>query len=403
MFETLSVAPPDAIFGLNEAMRRDSRPEKINLGAGVYKDEAGKTPVLRAVKAAEERLVGSERSKVYLPIEGSRAYAREVKALLFGREPDGVERSRLATVQAPGGTGALRLAADFLKRVSPPARVWLSDPTWPNHPQIFEAAGLSISRYPYFDTETNGLALGRLRAALAEVSAGDVVVLHGCCHNPTGIDPSASEWQGIAESLAEVGALPVVDFAYQGFARDLEADAEGIRILARAVPEMVVCSSFSKNFGLYNERVGALTLVARTEAQARSAQSQIKVCARSSYSNPPAHGSAIVSAVLSDPNLHASWRRELAGMRERIRRMRQLFAEGLDARGVFLHGSDNQFITRQNGMFSFSRLGVSQVRKLRDDHAIYLVDSGRLNVAGMTETTMDRLCDAVSEVIRGAE
>lgn len=398
MFETLSIAPPDAIFGLDEAFRRDSRPEKINLGAGVYKDEAGETPVFAAVKEAERRLVVSQPSKSYLPMEGHPEFIRGVQRLLFGREHELLAEGRVVTAQTPGGTGALRVAGDVLKDVAGASRIWLSEPTWPNHPQIFGAIGLPVETYAYFDPATNGLDFAGLLRALEAARPGDVVVLHGTCHNPTGVDPDPLQWAQIGELLAGRGALPLIDFAYQGLAHGLEADVEWLHVLAARVPELVVCTSNSKNFGLYNERVGALTLVARTQGHAEAALSQIKRTVRANYSNPPAHGAEVVAVILADPELERLWRQELDGMCARMRRMRRLFAEGLDARGVRLDPAGNAFIARQNGMFSFSRLSKAQVERLREEHAIYVVGSGRINVAGITEANVERLCDAIAAV-----
>ncbi len=399
MFEKVTMAPSDAIFGLNEAMQRDPRRDKINLGAGVYKNEDGETPVLAAVKEAERRILASEPSKTYLPIDGHRDYDRRVLRLLFGDGHEIVEAGRAVCAQAPGGTGALRVAADFLQAQRPEATVWLSEPTWPNHPQIFDAAGLAQRSYPYFDRAANALDGEAMLAALAQARPGDIVVLHGCCHNPTGVDPSAAQWQRLGELLAERRALPLVDFAYQGFARGVEQDVEWLHALSESVPELLVCSSYSKNFGLYGERVGALTLVASQPEHAGAALSQIKRSIRANYSNPPVHGAAIVAGVLADDELCRGWRRELDGMRRRIRRMRELFAAGLDARGVRLHASGNGFLVEQNGMFSFTGLSPAQVEWLREQSAIYMVSSGRINVAGMTEATMDRLCDAIAAVV----
>jgi aspartate/tyrosine/aromatic aminotransferase len=398
MFENVDTAPPDAIFGLNEALRRDARPHKINLGAGVYKNEAGETPVLAAVKEAEGRILDRETSKSYLPIDGLGSYAERVRQLHFGDESEILADRRAVTAQAPGGTGALRVAGDFLKTVRGDACIWMSDPTWANHPQIYDAVGLRRKSYPYFDPATHGLAFDRMLAVLERAPEGDLVLLHGCCHNPSGVDPTAEQWSEIGELLAARRLFPVVDFAYQGFARGVEEDVEWLRVLCRAVPELMVCASFSKNFGLYNERVGALTVVAADAGRAAAVLSQVKRTARANYSNPPAHGAAIVDTVLGDPELRAQWEAELDRMRRRIQRMRRLLAAGLDQRGVRLHPDGNGFIVRQNGMFSFSGLGPEQVETLRREHAIYLVGSGRINVAGVTEANVDRLCDAIAAV-----
>lgn len=399
MFENVTLAPPDAIFGLAEAMRGDPRPDKVNLGAGVYQDGHGKTPIFAAVKEAERRLWEHEQSKAYLPIDGHRELARHVQALLFGDAHPALAAGRVVTVQAPGGTGALRVFADFVAAHSGGASVWLTDPTWPNHPQIFEAAGFALRRFPYLDRAHHTLASEGMTAAFDELAAGDLVVLHGCCHNPSGVDPTLEQWEQIGELLARRRALPVVDFAYQGFAGGLAEDVAWLPVLLRHVPELAVCSSYSKNFGLYNERLGALTVVTTSADRAAAVLSQLKRAARAAYSNPPAHGAAILATILGDAELRADWERELAGMRERIRRMRRLLAAGLDARGVRLHADGNGFITRQNGMFSFTGLAKEKVLKVRDAAAIYMVESGRINVAGLNEGNLDRVCDAVAALV----
>ncbi|MFO0896515.1 MAG: amino acid aminotransferase [Pirellulales bacterium] len=396
MFESVKTAPPDAILGLADAFRADPHPGKINLSVGSYKDESGITPIMECVKLAEERLLRDERSKDYMSIQGSAAYGQAVQELLFGSQHEAVTSKRLAVAQTPGGTAALRVAADFLAKQFPQATVWVSDPTWPNHPGIFQAAGLAVRTYPYFDKATNGLAWDALKAALSGVSAGDVVVLHGCCHNPTGIDPTAVQWRELAELLRERRALPLLDFAYQGLAAGLEEDALALRVLAQPGTELLVASSFSKNFGLYNERVGALTAVCRDAATAEAVLSQLKSCIRVNYSNPPSHGGAIVSTVLTDPALRKQWEQELADLRGRIAKMRRLFVDTLSKHGV---RQDFSFIERQRGMFSFSGLTPLQVDELRKTHGVYVVGSGRINVAGMTTSNMDALCKAVAAVL----
>jgi aspartate/tyrosine/aromatic aminotransferase len=397
MFETIIPASPDPILGLSEAFQRDSTPGKINLSIGVYKDAAGKTPVLASVKAAEERLLKGETSKSYLSIEGTAEYAARVQELLFGPGHEAVASKRSVTAHTPGGTGGLRVAADFLKKVSPGATVWMSDPTWPNHPSIFQAAGLGVKTYPYFDAATNSLAFEKMLAALETIPAGDVLLLHGCCHNPTGVDPTPEQWKKIAEVVARRGLLPLLDFAYQGFAEGIREDAAGLMALCQPGRELLIASSFSKNFGLYNERVGALTIVASTPEAAAAALSQLKVCVRVNYSNPPAHGAAIVSTILGDAALRAQWEAEVAAMRDRIHGMRKAFTEKLRARG---YDRDLNFIIEQRGMFSFSGLTPPQVEALKKEHAIYIVGSGRINVAGMTEDNIDRLCDAIVAVTK---
>lgn len=401
MFEHVTPAPADPIFGLTEAFLRDPNVDKINLGAGVYTDEQGSTPVLAVVKEAERRHLASEPTKTYLPIGGLERYARAVRELIFGGDHPLAGDPRAVTVQTPGGTGGLRVAGEVVRGLRPDSVVWLSEPTWPNHPKVFAAVGLEVKTYAYFDRASHEMDFEALLASLASARPGDLVVLHGCCHNPTGADPTSGQWRQIGELLAERGAVPLVDFAYQGFAVGVEEDPEAIRILAERVPELMICNSFSKNLGLYSERVGALTVVAGSAEQAAAVLSQVKSTIRTSYSNPPSHGSAIVTAVLEDDDLRRGWDVELARMRERIRRMRGLFARELDQRGVKLSPSGNDFIARQRGLFSFSGLDAEQVARLRREHSIYVVGSGRINVAAMSESNITRLCDAIAAVSAG--
>ena len=396
MFHSLVAAPPDPILGLTEAFKKDPNPNKINLGVGVYKDAQGRTPVLASVKRAEEKLLRAEQTKNYLPIEGHAEFDAATLALLFGADHALLHNGRAVTAQAPGGTGALRVAADFIASTLGARTVWLSDPTWPNHPNVFQAAGLKTATYPYFDKQSNGVAFAAMLAALGAIPKGDVVVLHGCCHNPTGIDLDRAQWRAVAEVVAERALLPVVDFAYQGFAAGLDADAAGLVELAEHCPNLLIASSYSKNFGLYNERVGALTLVAARPEAADTALSHIKRVIRASYSNPPAHGAAVVAAVLNDPELRVLWETEVSEMRNRINAMRHLFVETLHEKGVT---QDFSFIARQRGMFSFSGLTPEQVKALRERHAVYVVGSGRISVAGMTEGNMDYLCHAIADVL----
>ena len=393
MFESLSPAPPDAILGLNESFKTDESPNKINLGVGVYKDPTGNTPVLKCVKAAEERLVRDESSKSYLPINGHLQYGHHVPKLLFG---DLVSTDRCATIQTPGGTGALRVAGDFVKNMFPGAGIWTSDPTWANHPNVFDAAGLDVQKYRYFDASTSSLDFDAMLEDLKTIPAGDVVLLHGCCHNPTGVDPSLEQWKEISAVLKQQQALPLVDFAYQGFADGLDADASGLRSLLDDHEELLVCSSFSKNFGLYRERVGALVALSKDADTSETVLSQLKRVVRTNYSNPPSHGASIVATVLDDEELTAQWHQELAEMRDRINGTRDLFVESLKTAGI---DRDFGFIRRQRGMFSFSGLTKSQVEQLRKDHAIYIVGSGRINVAGITGDNVGYLCEAIAKVL----
>ncbi|MGE3317254.1 MAG: amino acid aminotransferase [Planctomycetaceae bacterium] len=396
ILESVPLAPPDAILGLNESFNNDPNPNKINLSVGVYKDADGITPIMRSVKQAEERLLRDEKTKDYLGIQGGAAYTKAVQQLLFPEGHEVLGSGRAVTVQSPGGTAALRIAADFFAKILPKAKIWLSDPTWPNHPSIFQAAGRDVRTYPYFNAGNNDLDFPKMIAALGDIPAGDVVVLHGCCHNPTGVDPTPAQWEEIANVVAERKLLPLVDFAYQGLAEGIREDAVGLQKLVRPESEVFVASSFSKNFGLYNERVGALTAICANKDSAQPVMSQLKTCIRANYSNPPAHGAAIVSTILGDNSLRADWDADVRRIRERINGMRRLFVETLAKVGV---KRDFSFISRQRGMFSYSGLNPEQVKKLRDEHAIYIVGSGRINVAGMTEKNMEALCKAIAAVL----
>ncbi len=396
MFESISAAPADPILGLADLFRADDRPNKINLGIGVYKDETGKTPVLTSVKKAEQYLLENETTKNYLSIDGLADFARCTQALLFGNQSPLISAGRACTAQTPGGTGALRVAADFLANQTTVKRVWVSNPSWPNHKNVFNAAGLEVCDYAYYDAASHSLDFDGMIASLQDAQAGDVVLFHGCCHNPTGIDPTAEQWQQLAKLSQEKGWLPLFDFAYQGFARGLDEDAEGLRIFAASHQELLVASSYSKNFGLYNERVGALTLVAANSDVAKTAFSQVKYSIRANYSNPPSHGAAVVATILGNDALRTIWVQELTDMRQRIHRMRQLFVNTLAEKGA---NRDFSFIIKQNGMFSFSGLTKDQVVRLREEFGVYAVNSGRVNVAGMTPDNMSALCEAIVAVL----
>nr|WP_270916429.1 amino acid aminotransferase [Vibrio metschnikovii] len=396
MFEKVVAAPADPILGLTEEFKSDPRTDKINLGVGIYKNEAGQTPVLATVKKAEAALLESEKTKSYLTIEGTAEYGLAVQKLLFGEQADIISDQRAKTAQAPGGTGALRVAGEFIKRQLGDVKVWISNPTWANHHGVFGAAGLETTEYTYYNAEKKDKDFPAMLADLEQASAGDVVLLHGCCHNPTGIDPTLEEWEILAKLVAEKGLLPLFDFAYQGFAKGVEEDAAGLRIFAQHNPEILVASSFSKNFGLYNERVGAFTLVAASADVANTAFSQVKAIIRSIYSNPPAHGAAVVTYILQNPALRAEWEAEVAEMRERIQEMRELFVTRLQEIGV---NADFSFIERQNGMFSFSGLNKQQVQRLKEEFGIYIVGSGRISVAGMTKNNMSPLCEGIKVVL----
>ena len=396
MFEKVVAAPADPILGLTEEFKNDGRTDKINLGVGIYKNEQGETPVLNTVKKAEAVLLQNEKTKSYLTIEGTAEYGLAVQKLLFGEGSDIITDKRAKTAQAPGGTGALRVAGEFIKRQLGDVKIWISNPTWANHNSVFGSAGLEVSQYTYYNADTQDKDFPAMLADLEKASEGDVVLLHGCCHNPTGIDPTASEWETLAQVVAKKKLLPLFDFAYQGFAKGVEEDAEGLRIFSKYNKEILVASSFSKNFGLYNERVGAFTLVADKESVATTAFSQVKAIIRSIYSNPPAHGSAVVTHILNDAELRKEWELEVKEMRDRIQGMRELFVKTLKDKQV---SGDFSFIERQNGMFSFSGLTKEQVERLKNEFGIYIVGSGRISVAGMTQSNMPPLCAGIAAVL----
>lgn len=398
MFEKLEMAPPDPILGLTDAFKADPNPKKVNLGVGIYKDEAGNTPVFAAVKKAEQQLLATEKTKSYLPIPGAPEYAQAVQEMIFGAAHPIVTGKRAGTAQTPGGTGALRLAGDFLKKLLPNAKVYVSDPTWENHIAVFNEAGFATEKYPYYDAAGKCLAFDKLIASLRAIPAGNIVLLHGCCHNPSGIDPTADQWRQIADVLVANKLFPLIDFAYQGFGRGLNEDAEGLLILCEKCPELIIASSYSKNFGLYNERVGAITVVADSAESANKAFSHMKVTIRRNYSNPPSHGGAIISTIWRDASLKAEWMKELNDACARIHEMRKLFVDTLKAKGV---KQDFSFICNQLGMFSFSGLSREQVDTLKAKYGLYIVGSGRINVAGLTKSNIDAVCQAIADVMKG--
>lgn len=397
MFDQLEQAPPDPILGLTAAFNDDPNPNKINLTVGVYKDADGKTPVLQSVKKSESAVLAAEETKSYLPISGDPVFGSVVQALLFGEGHPIISEGRASTVQTPGGTGALRVAGDFVQKLHPNATLWLSDPTWANHPKVFDAAHLATQTYPYYDTEGNALDFDAFTGALSKMPEGDVVLLHGCCHNPTGMDPSPGQWETVADIVRSRSLIPLLDFAYQGLGDGFEEDGRGLQALASSVTEMFVASSFSKNFGLYRERIGALTLVTRSSEAAKRALSHLLITIRTNYSNPPAHGSSIVTTVLNDPGLRAEWEGEVKAMRDRINSVRQLLVDTLEKKRA---RRDYSYIARQKGMFSYSGLTPDQVDALREKHSIYVVKTGgRINVAGITDDNVDYLCESIADVI----
>ncbi len=397
MWQNIDAAPADSILGLTDAFRKDANPHKVNLGVGVYKDETGRTPILDCVKAAEKILLERESSKSYLPISGDPTYAAEVQKLLFGATGEVIASGRAATAHAPGGTGALRVGGDLLKKFYPRATVWISRPTWANHKGVFKTCGFPLEEYPYYNPTTRSLDFPAMAECLLAVPAGDIVLLHACCHNPSGVDLTAEQWREVAAIAAKIGWVPFLDFAYQGFGEGIEADRSGVEAFAAAGIDFLVASSFSKNFGLYNERTGALTVVSPSAQEAAVAMSHLKTTIRVIYSNPPAHGGLVVALVLSDPQLHRQWLEELAVMRNRIKAMRVALVEGLTRRGV---KGDFSSITRQRGMFSFSGLSDAVVEWLRANRSIYVVAGGRINLAGLTEANIGYVCDAIAEATK---
>ena len=381
-------------MGLNEAFLADPHPQKMNLTLGVYKDPTGHTPILKCVKKAEHRILEQEDTKKYLLMSGAAEYCTHVGRLIFGSE---IEPARTAIIQSPGGTGGLRITAAFLSSQLAPIRLWIPDPTWANHRQVFAAEGVPMETYRYLTEDRRSFDLSGMIDDLQEkCEPGDAILLHGCCHNPTGMDPTPEEWTEIARVLAAKHLLPIVDLAYQGFGRGLQEDLFGLHAILERNPEAIVCSSYSKNFSLYSERVGAISLVAADERAANAAMSQLKTIVRCNYSNPPRHGATIVSTILDDPKLTKLWQEELSGMRTRIHDLRAKFVEGMKHSG---RGHDFSFLLPQNGMFSFSGLNAEQVDRLRTDYSIYIVGSGRINVAGIPEDRIDHLCSAVASVL----
>ena len=391
-------APPDPILGLAETFRADTRPNKINLTSGVFVDETGKTPVLATVIEAERRILAEGATKLYRPIDGEVAYREQVRALALGPTHEAVISGRALATQTPGGTGGLRVAADLLRQTGASGTMWMSEPTWPNHPQLFHAAGFRIRPYPYTDPTGRHIDEDALLDALAQASPGDVVLLHGACHNPTGVDPSPELWARIGDLVERNRLLPLVDLAYQGFGDGLTEDAAGLLELMRPGVELLVSTSFSKTFSLYSERVGALIVVARSAADAAAAQSHVKVAIRTNYSNPPAHGADIVRTILADPELRARWEVELAAMRSRIKGNRAAVVAALEARAI---PGDWSGIATQRGMFALLGLSTHQVAALRDEHAVYVVGHGRINVAGFTTSNLEPFADALAAVIAG--
>lgn len=393
MFETLEPKPADAILKLIGQHRDDPRAEKVDLGVGVYRDAEGNTPILRTVKKAENWLVGTQTSKAYLGSRGDPVYCDAIQKLVFG---DHADSTRIITLQSPGGSGALRVGAEVALRAKDQARVWVSEPTWNNHVPLLGEAGLKLETYPYYDTDKNSLRFDAMLAALGNATAGDMVLLHGCCHNPTGMDLSVSQWDQVADVLVERKLIPFVDIAYQGFSSGLDEDAYGVRMLFERVPEMIVTQSCSKNFGLYRDRVGALSLVAADAATADILNSQAQSAVRTMYSLPPDHGGAVVSHILNDAELCAEWHEELAAMRNRLKDMRKLLVTAL---AETASGHDFSHIEGTTGMFCYLGISAEQVGRLKSERGVYLVDSSRINVCGITTGNVQYLAESIASVL----
>jgi aromatic-amino-acid transaminase len=396
LFSRLEMAPHDPILGVTEAYHADPNPNKVNLGVGVYTDDEGKVPVLECVRRAERELAAVPLPRNYLPIDGLRAYDLAVQGLLYGPDSAELKSGRLVTVQTLGGTGGLKVGADLIRRIQPDAAIWISDPSWENHRAIFEFAGYRVSAYPYYDPETHGVRFDAMIDTFAGLPAGSVVLLHACCHNPTGVDLDEAQWQRVIEVVNDRKLVPFLDLAYQGFAEGLEADAYAVRRFSEVCPVVLVSSSFSKSLSLYGERVGALTLVTQGADEAARVLSQVKRVIRTNYSNPAAHGGLTVTAVLTTPDLRDLWEQELTQMRERIKTMRhELVRRIREYRADF----DFSFVTRQRGMFSYSGLTREQVGRLRTEHAVYAIDSGRVCVAALNSRNIDYVARAIASVL----
>ncbi|MEW5708969.1 MAG: amino acid aminotransferase [Pseudomonadota bacterium] len=397
LFAGVPMAPRDPILGLNELFNSDKNPAKVNLGVGVYCDDTGQVPLLECVRLAERQVVEQAAPRNYLPIDGLPAYDRAAQTLLFGADSSTVADGRVVTLQALGGTGALKIGADFLRRLLPGAQVWISDPSWENHRALFEGAGFTVNAYPYYDPATHGVDFPGMMKALHDMPAQSIVVLHACCHNPTGVDLTPGQWEEVIATVRRRDLVPFLDIAYQGFGDGLDADAQAVRRFAETEGPLFVSSSFSKSFSLYGERVGALSVATSGADEAARVLSQLKRVVRTNYSNPPTHGGKIVAGVLTSPDLRALWEQELGQMRERIRTMRNQLVEKIHAR---VPGADFSFVARQRGMFSYSGLSKKAVHRLRDEFSIYAVDTGRICVAALNSRNIDYVADAIAKVIR---
>ena len=396
LFSAIEMAPRDPILGLIEQFSADSNPNKVNLGVGVYYDDSGKLPLLKCVQAAEAQIMGTPKARGYLPIDGIAAYDGAVKGLVFGTNSDAVQSDRVATIQAIGGTGGLKVGADFLRRLGTSDTVLISDPSWENHRALFTAAGFQVGTYPYYDADKRGINFEGMLAGLKAAAAGTVVVLHACCHNPTGYDITPEQWDQVVAVVKEKQLTPFLDMAYQGFGFGIQEDGAVIQKFVDAGLTFLVSTSFSKSFSLYGERVGALSVLCTDKAEAAKVLSQLKITIRTNYSNPPIHGGSVVATVLGTPELRAQWEVELAEMRDRIKTMRKTLVDGLKAAGVT---QDMSFITQQIGMFSYSGLTKDQMVRLRTEFGVYGTDTGRMCVAAMNSKNIDHVCRSVAAVV----
>lgn len=396
MFNTLTAMPADPILGLLTQYREDTHPQKVDLGVGVYKDPAGHTPILKCVKKAEQFRLDTETTKVYIGPTGSPQFNTLMTELAFGAGHSAIIANRIRTVSTPGGTGALRVAGDFIKRCNPNAVLWVSDPTWANHTGLFEAAGITVKTYPYYDYNSKSLKFDEMLAALTQVSPDDVVLFHACCHNPSGMDFTTEQWDKVVALTKEQGFTPLIDMAYQGFGDGVDIDAYGVRQMAAAVDNMILCSSCSKNFGLYRERIGSCSVIAKDANTANIAQSVLLYVVRCLYSMPPAHGAAIVETILASAELKQEWLDELKVMRDRINGNRAILVNKLKANGV---DRDFSFIARQKGMFSFLGVNPEQVARLQKEFSIYMVGSSRISIAGISEDNVDYLAQSIAKVL----
>jgi aromatic-amino-acid transaminase len=396
LLASVEMAPGDPILGITETFNADPNPSKVNLGVGVYVDDTGKVPVLECVRRAETKLAEDVRSCSYLPIDGLAAYDNAARELLFGASNPALRDNRVVTVQSIGGTGALKVGADLLRRIDPSAEVWISDPSWENHRALFEYAGFTVNSYPYYDATSRGCNFAAMIDALGRLKAGSIVVLHACCHNPTGVDLSPAQWERVVELVSGRGLIPFLDIAYQGFGDGLDADAYAVRRFTQACPALFAASSFSKSLSLYGERVGALHVVTESSEEAKRVLSQLKRVIRTNYSSPPTHGSQVSTMVLNDPQLRSLWEHELGNMRDRIKLMRRQLVEKVrEQRADF----DLNHFVDQRGMFSYSGLTPNQVHRLREEYSIYAIESGRICVAALSTKNIDYVARAIAQVL----